>query len=55
MRRESYIKKTTLVAGVDGFNDSYLVVRRLSDVAKQVVIVDKLFMDSRENIGSAVA
>jgi UDP-glucose 4-epimerase len=55
MCRESYINKTILVTGGAGFIGSHLVDRLISDGAKQVIIVDNLFLGSEENIESAVA
>ena len=55
MRRETYVNKTILVAGGAGFIGSHIVDRLLSDGAKQVIIVDNLFLGSEENILSAIA
>ena len=55
MRRDSYINKIILVTGGAGFIGSHLVDRLISDGAKQVIIVDNLFLGSEENIASAVA
>mgnify|MGYP001248852080 CR=1 FL=1 len=55
MHREPYINQTILVTGGAGFIGSHLVDRLLTDGAKQVIIVDNLFLGSEENIVSAVA
>ena len=55
MHRETYVNKTILVAGGAGFIGSHIVDRLLSDGAKQVIIVDNLFLGSEENILSAIA
>ena len=55
MARETYIGKTVLVTGGAGFIGSHLVDRLVADGAKQVIIVDNLFLGSEENIRSAVS
>jgi UDP-glucose 4-epimerase len=55
MRRESYEDKVILVTGGAGFIGSHLVDRLISDGARQVIIVDNLFLGSEENIVSAIA
>ena len=55
MYRQSYLDKTVLVTGGAGFIGSHLVDRLIADGAKQVVIVDNLFLGSEENIESAIA
>lgn len=55
MRRESYEGKVILVTGGAGFIGSHLVDRLISDGARQVIIVDNLFLGSEENIVSAIA
>ncbi len=54
MIRDDYIGKEILVTGGAGFIGSHLVDRLLSDGAKQVIIVDNLFLGSEENIELAV-
>jgi UDP-glucose 4-epimerase len=54
MVRETYIGKTVLVTGGAGFIGSHLVDRLIADGAKQVIIVDNLFLGLEENIESAV-
>lgn len=54
MIRESYKGKTVLIAGGAGFIGSHLVDRMLNDGAKQVLIVDNLFLGSEENIDHAL-
>lgn len=55
MRREPCVNKTILVTGGAGFIGSHLVDRLIADGAKQVIIVDNLFLGSEENMASAVA
>lgn len=55
MLRESYIGKCVLVSGGAGFIGSHLVDRLIADGAKQVIIVDNLFLGSEDNIKEAVA
>ena len=55
MHRESYVGKTVLVTGGAGFIGSHLVDRLIADNARQVIIVDSLFLGSEDNIQSAVA
>tara|TARA_R110000851_G_scaffold303218_1_gene460745 strand:+ start:6266 stop:7231 length:966 start_codon:yes stop_codon:yes gene_type:complete len=55
MLRDSYIGKVVLVTGGAGFIGSHLVDRLISDGAKQVIIVDNLFIGSEDNIADAVA
>lgn len=55
MHRESYKEKIVLVTGGAGFIGSHLVDRLITDGAKQVIIVDNLFLGSEENIISAIA
>ena len=55
MYRESYLDKTVLVTGGAGFIGSHLVDRLIADGAKQVIIMDNLFLGSEENIESAIA
>ncbi|AOT09703.1 GDP-mannose 4,6-dehydratase [Pseudoalteromonas luteoviolacea] len=55
MLRESYVNKTVLVTGGAGFIGSHLVDRLISDGAKQVIIVDNLFLGSEDNIEEAVS
>lgn len=55
MPRESYEGKVILVTGGAGFIGSHLVDRLISDGARQVIIVDNLFLGSEENIVSAIA
>lgn len=55
MLRESYVGKTVLVTGGAGFIGSHLVDRLMADGAKQVIIVDNLFLGSEDNIESALA
>ncbi|MDA9963512.1 GDP-mannose 4,6-dehydratase [Gammaproteobacteria bacterium] len=54
MIRESYVGKTVLVTGGAGFIGSHLVDRLISDGVKELVIVDNLFLGSKENIESAI-
>jgi UDP-glucose 4-epimerase len=49
------VDKTVLVTGGAGFIGSHLVDRLIADDAKQVIIVDNLFLGSEKNIESAVA
>jgi UDP-glucose 4-epimerase len=55
MSRESCLDKTVLVTGGAGFIGGHLVDRLIVDGARQVIIVDNLFLGSEENIASAVA
>ena len=55
MLRSSCADKTVLVTGGAGFIGSHLVDRLIADDAKQVIIVDNLFLGSEKNIESAVA
>ena len=55
MLRSSCTDKTVLVTGGAGFIGSHLVDRLIADDAKQVIIVDNLFLGSEKNIESAVA
>lgn len=55
MLRESYIGKVVLVTGGAGFIGSHLVDRLILDGAKQVIIVDNLFIGSEDNISDAVS
>ena len=55
MLRESYQGKVVLVTGGAGFIGSHLVDRLISDGARQVIIVDNLFLGSEDNILSAIA
>lgn len=55
MLRSSCVDKTVLVTGGAGFIGSHLVDRLIADDAKQVIIVDNLFLGSEKNIESAVA
>lgn len=55
MDRESYIGKTVLVTGGAGFIGSHLVDRLILDGAKQVIIVDNLFLGSELNIEHALS
>jgi UDP-glucose 4-epimerase len=54
MIRESYVGKTVLVTGGAGFIGSHLVDRLQRDGAKQVLIIDNLFLGSEEHIEDAV-
>lgn len=55
MLRESYEGKVVLVTGGAGFIGSHLVDRLIADGAKQVIIVDNLFLGSEDNIQEALA
>ncbi|UUO23057.1 NAD-dependent epimerase/dehydratase family protein [Colwellia sp. M166] len=55
MFRDSYVGKVVLVTGGAGFIGSHLVDRLIADGAKQVIIVDNLFIGSEDNIVDAVA
>jgi UDP-glucose 4-epimerase len=55
MLRKSFVDKTVLVTGGAGFIGSHLVDRLINDGAKQVVIVDNLFLGSEENISDALS
>ena len=55
MIRASYVNKTVLVTGGAGFIGSHLVDRLIADGAKQVIIVDNLFLGSEDNISSALS
>ena len=55
MHRESYVGKTKLVTGGAGFIGSHLVDGLMANNARQVIIVDSLFLGSEDNIQSAVA
>jgi UDP-glucose 4-epimerase len=55
MLRSSCADKTVLVTGGAGFIGSHLVDRLIADDARQVIIVDNLFLGSEKNIESAVA
>lgn len=54
MLRDGVIGKTVLVTGGAGFIGSHLVDRLLQDGAKQVIIVDNLFLGSKDNIQSSL-
>ena len=55
MLRESYVGQVVLVTGGAGFIGSHLVDRLIADGAKQVIIVDNLFIGSEDNIVDAVS
>ena len=55
MARLSFVDKIVLVTGGAGFIGSHLTDRLIADGAKQVIIVDNLFLGSEENIMSAVS
>ena len=55
MLRESLKDKVVLVTGGAGFIGSHLVDRLIADGARQVIIVDNLFLGSEDNISEAVA
>lgn len=55
MLRESCEGKVVLVTGGAGFIGSHLVDRLIFDGAKQVIIVDNLFLGSEDNIQDALA
>ena len=54
MIRESFVGKRVLVTGGAGFIGSHLVDRLIADGAKQVVIVDSLFLGDVDNIQDAL-
>lgn len=54
MIRESYKNKTVLITGGAGFIGSHLADRLLDDEAKEVLILDNLFLGSEENIDYAL-
>lgn len=54
MLRHDLINKTVLVTGGAGFIGSHLVDRLQADGAKEVIIVDNLFLGSEDNIRQAV-
>jgi UDP-glucose 4-epimerase len=54
MHRASCADKTVLVTGGAGFIGSHLVDRLMADGARQVIVVDNLFLGSEENIAPAV-
>lgn len=55
MIRESFTGQTVLVTGGAGFIGSHLVDRLIEDGAKQVIIVDNLFLGNENNIQDALA
>lgn len=54
MPRASYVGKCVLVTGGAGFIGSHLVDRLISGGAKEVIIVDNLFLGSEDNIEFAI-
>lgn len=54
MIRNSYINKTIMVTGGAGFIGSHLVDRLVADGAKEVIVVDNLFLGDENNIKKAI-
>ena len=55
MRRPNIQGSTALVTGGAGFIGSHLVDRLIDDGAKEVIIIDNMFLGSEENLKDAIS
>ena len=54
MKRQSIKNSTILVVGGAGFIGSHLVDQLIAEEAKQVVIIDNLFIGTKDNLNHAL-